>query len=217
MAYWARPPIAALLRYFEITQLQPKKGLAATYLTARLDIVIPLLQLLNDMMTSSNENIFCVTGHFAGISPVTGEFPAQRPVTRSFNVFFDLRLNKRLSKQSRGWWFGTQPCPLWRHCNNMIRDLRKTAAPGCAIESTHPVGHKMVPSLAHAWLDPTQHDIPYNATTAKSKSKSMIWTCNVSQLYRQILMCNMKNGNSYITVRLPFYTETAPFLFTRDG
>ena len=34
----------------------------------------------------------------AGNSPVTGEFPAQRPVTRSFDVFFDLRLNKRLSK-----------------------------------------------------------------------------------------------------------------------
>ena len=38
-------------------------------------------------------------------SPVTGEFPAQRPVTRSFDVFFDLRLNKQLSKQSWGWWF----------------------------------------------------------------------------------------------------------------
>ena len=38
---------------------------------------------------------------YAGNSPVTGEFPAQRPVTRSFDVFFDLRLNKRLSKQSR--------------------------------------------------------------------------------------------------------------------
>ena len=36
----------------------------------------------------------------AGNSPVTGEFPAQRPVTRSFDVFFDLRLNERLSKQS---------------------------------------------------------------------------------------------------------------------
>ena len=28
------------------------------------------------------------------------EFPAQRPVTQSFDVFFDLHLNKRLSKQS---------------------------------------------------------------------------------------------------------------------
>ena len=36
----------------------------------------------------------------AGKSPVTGEFPSQKPVTRSFDVFFDLRLNKRLSKQS---------------------------------------------------------------------------------------------------------------------
>ena len=48
----------------------------------------------------------------------TGEFPAQRPVTRSFDVFFDLRLNKRLSKQSWGWWFGTLSRPLWRHCND---------------------------------------------------------------------------------------------------
>ena len=50
----------------------------------------------------------------AGNSPGTGEFPAQRPVTRSFDVFFDLRLNKRL----RGWWFETLLCPLWRHCND---------------------------------------------------------------------------------------------------
>ena len=51
----------------------------------------------------------------AGNSPVTGEFPTQRPVTRSFDVYFDLRLNKRLSKQSWGWWFETLSCPLWRH------------------------------------------------------------------------------------------------------
>ena len=35
-----------------------------------------------------------------GNSPVTGEFPTQRPVTRSFDAFFDRHLNKRLSKQS---------------------------------------------------------------------------------------------------------------------
>ena len=56
----------------------------------------------------------------AGNSPVTGEFPAQRPVTRSFGVFFDLRLNKRLSKQSWGWWFETLSRPLWRHCNDVL-------------------------------------------------------------------------------------------------
>ena len=49
--------------------------------------------------------------------PVTGEFPAQRPVTRSFDVFFHLCLNKRLSKQSWGWWLETPSRPLWRCCN----------------------------------------------------------------------------------------------------
>ena len=53
----------------------------------------------------------------AGNSPVSGEFLAQRPVTRSFDIFFDLRLNKWLSKQSWGWWFQTLSCPLWRHSN----------------------------------------------------------------------------------------------------
>ena len=53
----------------------------------------------------------------AGNSPVTGEFPSQRPVTQSFDVFFDLRLNKRLSKQLWGWWFETPSGSLWRHCN----------------------------------------------------------------------------------------------------
>ena len=53
----------------------------------------------------------------AGNSPVTGEFPAQRPVMWSVDVFFDLLLNKRLSKQWRGWWFETPSPPLWRQCN----------------------------------------------------------------------------------------------------
>ena len=53
----------------------------------------------------------------AGNSPVTGEFPTQRPVTRSFDVYFDLRPNKQLSKQSWGWWFETPSRQLWRHCN----------------------------------------------------------------------------------------------------
>ena len=53
----------------------------------------------------------------AGNSLVIGEFPTQRPVTRSFDVFFHLRLNKQLSKQSWGWWFETPSRPLWRHCN----------------------------------------------------------------------------------------------------
>ena len=55
----------------------------------------------------------------AGNSPVPGEFPTQRQVTRSFDVFFDLRLNKWLSKQPWGWWFETPSRSLWRYRNEM--------------------------------------------------------------------------------------------------
>ena len=80
------------------------------------------------MMTSSNWNIFHVTG------PLWGEFtgdrwiPAQRPVTRSFDVFFDLRLNERLSKQWRGWQFETPSRPLLRHCNVFLKVINNNTA-----------------------------------------------------------------------------------------
>ena len=77
---------------------------------------------VKDMMTSSNGNIFRVTGHLCGEFTGPGEFPTQRPVTRSFDVFFDLRLNKQLSKQSWCWWFETLSRPLWRHCNECLRE-----------------------------------------------------------------------------------------------
>ena len=63
------------------------------------------------------ETFSALLGICAGNSPVPGEFPAQRPVTRRFGVFFNLRLNKRLSKQSWGYWFETLSCSLWRHRN----------------------------------------------------------------------------------------------------
>ena len=67
-------------------------------------------QLKELMMTSSNGNIFRVTGPLCGEFTGPGEFPAQRPVTRSFDVFFDLRLEW-------GWWFETLSLSLWRQCN----------------------------------------------------------------------------------------------------
>ena len=68
-------------------------------------------------MTSSNGNIFRFTGPMCGKITGPGEFPAQRLVTRGFDVIFDLHLNKRLSKQSWGWWFETPSWSLWRQCN----------------------------------------------------------------------------------------------------
>ena len=56
----------------------------------------------------------------AGTSLFTGEFPSQRPVTRSFDVFFDLCLNKELSKQSKHRRFETPSSSSWRHCNGEI-------------------------------------------------------------------------------------------------
>ena len=68
-------------------------------------------------MTSSNRNIFRVTGPLCGEFTGPGEFPTQRPVTRSFDVFFDPSLNKRFSKRPWGWWFETPSWSLWRRCN----------------------------------------------------------------------------------------------------
>ena len=46
-------------------------------------------------------------------------WPFVRLVTRSFDVYFDLYRNKRLSKQSRCWWC----CPLWRHCYVVVESF----------------------------------------------------------------------------------------------
>ena len=56
------------------------------------------------------ETFFASLAFYAGNSPVTGESPAQRPVTRGFDVTFDLRLNKPLSKNNR------EAGDLRRHC-----------------------------------------------------------------------------------------------------
>ena len=72
------------------------------------------------MMTSSNGSIFRVTG------PLCGEFTGPRwiPRTKASDAelwcFFDLRQNKRLSKQWWGWWFETTSSPLWRNCNDLM-------------------------------------------------------------------------------------------------
>ena len=50
-------------------------------------------------------------------SPVTVEFPSKRASNASFDVFFDVSLNK-LSNNRR--WFETPGCSLWRHCNVIL-------------------------------------------------------------------------------------------------
>ena len=72
---------------------------------------------LKFMMTSSNGNIFRVAGHLCGEFTCPSEFRSERPVTRSFDVFFNQRLNKRLRKQPWCWWFETPQWSVWRRYN----------------------------------------------------------------------------------------------------
>ena len=70
------------------------------------------------MMTWSNGKLFRVTGHLCGEFTGHRWIPRTKSVTRSFDVFFDQRLNKQLSKPWWGLWFETPSGPLWRHCND---------------------------------------------------------------------------------------------------
>ena len=75
-------------------------------------------------MTSSNGNIIPRNWPFARGIHRPRWIPRTKAswLTRSFDVFFDLRMNKRLSKQSWSWWFETLSGPLWRHCNEFINN-----------------------------------------------------------------------------------------------
>ena len=81
------------------------------------DITNPLQQQRMACWRHQMEPFSALLALCAGNSPVTGEFLSQRPVTRSFNVVFDLRRNKGLSKQMRRRWVETQSLSLRRHCN----------------------------------------------------------------------------------------------------
>ena len=63
------------------------------------------------------ETLFVLLALCEGNPPVTGGHPSERPVARSFDVFFDLRLNKWLIKHSRRRWFETLSGSLWFHCH----------------------------------------------------------------------------------------------------
>ena len=71
------------------------------------------------MMTSSNGNIFRVTGHLCGEITGLRRIPRSKASDVELWCFLwcFLHLIKRLSKHSRGWWFETLSRPLWRHCN----------------------------------------------------------------------------------------------------
>ena len=81
------------------------------------------------MMTSLNGIVSRVTG------PLCGDFLSQRSVTRSFDIFFDQCLNKRLSKQLRVWWSETPSRPLRRHSNAVLYDFSNIMPYKCSTKS----------------------------------------------------------------------------------
>ena len=96
------------------------------------------------------ETVSALLAICAGNSPVTGEFPAQRPVTRNFGVFFDMHLNKRLSKQSWYWWFETPSRSSWRHCNGHSSEIRRLWDPRMSVQSTQDIHHL---SIQRQWCE----------------------------------------------------------------
>ena len=96
------------------------------------------------------ETFSALLAHCAGNSTVTGEFPAQRPVTPSFDVFFDLCLNKRLSKQSWGWGSETLSRLLRCHCNAVTMKLMM-----------------FVPELRNGWEKPCYFSIDLGAVSIR--------------------------------------------------
>ena len=108
------------------------RGWAVCTISARMDIVdkLTVLKILrflwNDITwwRHQMETFSALLALCAGNSPDAGEFPAQRPVTRSFDVFFYLRLSKRLvNNREAGDAIGpilTLSGPFWRHCNDQM-------------------------------------------------------------------------------------------------
>ena len=119
----------------------------------------------------------------AGNSPVTGEFPAQRQVTRSFDVFFHLHLNERLSKQSWGWWFETPSRPLWRHSNATTNK--------CALRMT---SWRTVRACTYLWVITRK-----NITPVRLQWSYVFLALTHRYMYRYAFM--------YVTPKLPYFSR----------
>ena len=150
---------------------------------------IPAKLILNSWWRHQMETFSALLAIYAGTFPVAGEFPTQRPVTRSFDVFFDLRLNKRLRKQSRGWWLETLSRPLWRQCNVKCRKILKSCMvitfclcqslptmlmPAWYFPRSHGTSHQGWLTIPYSWKCPTCSVIKLHDVWKFEKSKADI-------------------------------------------
>ena len=139
----------------------------------------------------------------AGNSPVPGEFPAQRPVTRSFDIFFDLRLNKRLSKQSWGWWFETLSRPLWRHRNDFYENMVSILYTVCTNISFQPIWIWNHPNMTSVKRDDFSFKSFSNGIGTSLQNTHFLWelTINPNITY------NKNKGNNIIHKIQTFETD----------
>ena len=91
-----------------------------------------------NMMTSSNGNLFRVTGLLYGIFTGHPWLPLTKASDAELWCFFYLSPNKRLDKQSRHRWFETPLSSLWRHSNENTFD---------AVDILYSTCHKSIASI----------------------------------------------------------------------
>ena len=122
-----------------------------------------------------------------GNSPVTGEFPTKKPVTRIFDVFFGLRLNKWLSEQWWGWWFETPLRPLWLTVTKGQLKWWSWQLLGFSL-STHPMadqwhGRRSAQKISHslAWI--MQRHLPAKFSCTRGDVTTRILTREVFNCY----------------------------------
>ena len=137
-------------------------------------------------------------------SPITGEFAAQRPVTRSLQVFFDLSPNQQLSKQRRRWWFEMPSHSLWRHCND--DEWKRVPALGAATIYIKPHGC----TLIYTWM----YCVSIMTLTKMKLIKtylSISFVCNISSLAficitKSILVSQRSIMHSAVWYLMMFYS-----------
>ena len=141
----------------------------------------------------------------AGNSPVTCEVLSQRPSTRSLDVFFDLHMNKRLCKQSWGWWFETPSRSLWRDCNDNFRTY-------CTLDTRSEIGLRwmpqsptdtkstfvqvMVPRGERQWRQSCKHKTPPDITISPILHTKIVKT-----------RMSMKNISKSILIHVVLYID----------
>ena len=115
-----------LVNKWKINTLVPER----CYLNLRLIIfkLISRIEILSTWWRHQMDTFPCYWPFVRGIQRSPVNSPHEGQWCGAFAVFFDLHLNKRLSKQSRRWWFETPSRPLWRHCNDSICNYHQMKA-----------------------------------------------------------------------------------------